>query len=42
MSGAICGGAGEKDLEYLSEYGAKLGLAFQIKMTSLTLPVILP
>jgi len=31
MSGAICGGAGEKDLEYLSEYGAKLGLAFQIK-----------
>jgi len=31
MSGAICGGAGEKDLEYISEYGAKLGLAFQIK-----------
>lgn len=31
LSGAILGEAKEKDLEYLSEFGEKLGLAFQIK-----------
>lgn len=31
LSGAILGGAKEKDLEILYEYGEKLGLAFQIK-----------
>lgn len=31
ISGAICGGASEKDLNLLTEYGEKLGLAFQIK-----------
>lgn len=31
LSGAMIGGAGEADLKNLSEYGEKLGLAFQIK-----------
>jgi geranylgeranyl diphosphate synthase type II len=31
LSGAMIGGAGEADLQNLSEYGEKLGLAFQIK-----------
>ena len=28
--GAICGGAGKKEYEYLCEYGLKIGLGFQI------------
>ena len=31
VAGAILGGASEKDLDVLSDYGYKLGLAFQIK-----------
>lgn len=31
VAGAILGGANEKDLDILSDYGYKLGLAFQIK-----------
>ena len=31
VSGAILGGASEKDLNVLSDYGYKIGLAFQIK-----------